>query len=196
MVCLLPVLVAALAAPPSTLPPAIQAERGAFHPAEPADYIATVRNFAAAHPADDLLRGVVALDLNGDGVADYGVLAVDRTTRDFRFLLAVSRADGTYAFSVRHTYRGAFPQRGGIVYTCMQAKPAGSALWADKHFSKLAPNTPARAAYEAGPALGLWKSLGEDPYHRPDDYEASSLSFCRDVYFGPGGKLQSILVCE
>lgn len=178
------------------LPPAVQAALGRYRIAEPEDFVASIRKLAAAHPERLLTRGLVTEDLNGDGLPDYALLCVDRRTREFRFLFAVSGAGGNYGFVERRHYRGAFPQYGGIVYTAMETKLAGDDSWADKLYSHLAPGSPERAAFAAVPALALWRSVGLDPYGRADDFDASTLGYCRDVYYYPGGKLATLMVCQ
>jgi hypothetical protein len=186
-------LFAAAATP--DLPPALVAELGRYRVAQPADFIATVRAHAARHPEEDALRGLIAEDFNGDGTPDYAVLAVDRKTREFRFVLAISNGNG-YSFPQRRHYRGAFEQRGGIVYTAIALKPAGAHTWSDKLYSPLANNAAEREAYQQLPALALWRSVGIDPYGRPDDYEVSSLAYCREVFYYPGGKAKDFMVCQ
>jgi hypothetical protein len=178
------------------LPVDVQAALGTYRIATGADFIETVRVYAAAHPDEDCLRGLITFDFNGDGKPDYGIIGVEPNTREFKFLFAVSQPDGSYTFLERRHYRGAFSQRGGIVYASMGFKPAGSEQWADKLYSKLAPNSAERQAYRNAPALAIWRSVGLDPYGRPDDYEASSLAYCRDVSYFVDGRLQSFMVCQ
>jgi hypothetical protein len=180
----------------TALPPDVQAALGTYRIATPADFIETVRVYAAAHPQEDCLRGLVTADFNGDGKPDYGIIGVEPNTREFKILFAVSQPDGSYAFPERRHYRGAFTQRGGIVYVALGLKPADDDRWADKLYSKLGPTSPQRAAYHGVPALAIWRSVGLDPYGRPDDYEASSLSYCRDVSYYVDGGLHSFMVCQ
>ncbi|MDB5101951.1 MAG: hypothetical protein JWM80_6372 [Cyanobacteria bacterium RYN_339] len=177
------------------LPAAVTAELGHFQPAQPEDFTAAIRTHAAAHPSLQMTRGLIAEDLNGDGKPDYAVLAVDRKTREFRFVFAVSAGDG-YAIKETRKYRGAFEQKGGIVYTVLGFKPAGQDLWASRLYSPLAAGTPERAAFVAAPALALWRSIGLDPYGRPDDYEVETLSYCSDVYYWVGGQPRAFMVCH
>jgi hypothetical protein len=188
-------MIAALFMAQVGLPAAVAAELGRFQVVEPADFIASIRAHAAAHPDLQELRGMVAEDLNGDGKPEYAVLAVDRKTREFRFVFAVSAGEG-YAIKESRKYRGAFEQKGGIVYTVLGFKPKGVDLWADRLYSPLAAGTPERAAYVAAPALAVWRSIGLDPYGRPDDYEVDTLSYCQDVYYWIGSQPRSFLVCH
>jgi hypothetical protein len=173
----------------------VAAEVGRFQLVEPVDFIASIKAQAAAHPDQQELRGVVAEDLNGDGKPEYAVLCVDRKTRDFRFIFAESAGDA-YVIKETRKYRGAFEQKGGIVYTVLGFKPKGVDLWADRLYSPLAAGTAERAAYVAAPALAVWRSIGLDPYGRPDDYEVDTLSYCQDVYYWVGGQPRTFLVCH
>lgn len=177
------------------LPAAVTAELGHFQVAEPQDFIASIRTYAAAHPDQQATRGLIAEDLNGDGKPDYAVLAVDRKTREFRFVFALSQGE-TYVIKEHRKYRGAFEQKGGIVYTVLGFKPKGVDTWADRLYSPLAAGTPDRAAYVAAPALAVWRSIGLDPYGRPDDYEVETLGYCQDVYYWVGGQPRTFMGCH
>jgi hypothetical protein len=107
----------------------------------------------------------------------------------------VSQGDG-YAIKETRKYRGAFEQKGGIVYVVLGFKPAGRDLWADRLYSPLLSGSADRAAYIAAPALAVWRSIGLDPYGRPDDYEVPTLSYCSDVYYWVGGQPRTFLGCH
>lgn len=180
-----------LATAPADLPAPVLARLGRYQVAEPADFVASIRT---GYPA--LARGVTTLDLDGDGRPDFAVFAVDRSTREFRFVLAVSRPDGGYDFPQDRHYRGAFDKYGGIVYAAVEAKAPGDDAWADKLYSRLPPDSPERAAFKRVPAIALWRSIGLDPYNRPDDFAASSLDYCRDVFYYLDGKPRTWMVCQ
>jgi hypothetical protein len=147
-------------------PIALQKSFGGWRLAQPNDFIPAIQKLeqqsgSQNRPKTSYTCSIFSTDFNQDQQQDYAVLLVNPQTQVSQFRLVINQGNQTFKTAIIRNYSRPPIGIRQPVYVAMRLKPSGEPGPASREYFPLKRNTPERLAFEAQPAIEVWRSPRE-----------------------------------